>query len=250
MKTKIKTQMIRKLLLLISLLLFPVTMWYFSPAIIMMGMMEHVMNGSFFIFMAMLVLSAFCGRVFCGYLCPAGSLQECAAGVNDKPAKQGKRNNIKYVIWLCWIVALIVCFILGKKEVTVDFFFMTDHGISVTEIYNYITYYGVILLLLMPALFQGRRASCHYICWMAPFMVIGEKIGQFLHIPQLHVTAEKEKCISCKQCSQVCPMGLDVEQMVQEKGNCCSTECIQCGACIEKCPKEVLHYSMKRAEKH
>lgn len=243
---KTKTQTIRKLLLLISLLLFPITMWYFSPAIIMMGMMEHVMNGSFFVFMAMLLLSTFCGRVFCGYLCPAGSLQECVAAVNNKTAKQGKRNNIKYVIWTVWIIALIVCFILGKNDVTVDFFFMTDHGISVTGIYNYITYYGVILLLLCPALFHGRRASCHYICWMAPFMVIGEKIGQFLHIPQLHVAAEREKCISCKQCSQVCPMGLDVEGMIQKKGNCRSTECIQCGACIEKCPKKVLHYSMKK----
>ena len=35
-----KRQHIRKLCLLIALLLFPITMWYFSPAIISMAMME------------------------------------------------------------------------------------------------------------------------------------------------------------------------------------------------------------------
>lgn len=240
-----KRQQIRKLLLLISLLLFPVTMWYFSPAIICMAMMEHIMNGSFFVFMMMLILSTFMGRVFCGYLCPAGGLQECAAQINSKPAKQGKRNLIKYVIWCIWIIMLVVLFILAKNDVTIDFFYMTDHGVSVTEVYNYVIYYGVILLLICPALIHGRRAACHYICWMAPFMVIGEKAGRLLHIPQLHVEAKREACIGCKQCNKVCPMGLEVEQMVKDQGNCISTECILCGACVDGCPKKVLRYTIK-----
>ncbi len=238
-------QQIRKLLLLISLLLFPVTMWYFSPAIISMAMLEHIMNGSFFVFLAMFVLSTFLGRIFCGYLCPAGGLQECAVAVNNKPARQGKRDIIKYVIWIIWVIMLIVLFIMGKNDVTTDFFYMTDHGVSVTEVYNYVIYYGVVFLLLCPALIHGRRASCHYICWMAPFMVIGEKIGRTLHIPQLTILAEKEKCVSCRQCTNVCPMGLEVEEMVTKQGSCVSTECIQCGMCVDNCPKKVLRYAMK-----
>lgn len=239
-----KRQKIRKLTLLIALLLFPITMWYFSPAIISMAMAQHIMNGSFFVFMAMLICSTFAARVFCAYACPAGCLQECVAQTNDASAKQGNRDKIKFVIWSIWIIMLIVLFILGNGKVTVDFFFMTDHGVSVTEIYNYVIYYGVILLLFLPALIHGKRAACHYICWMAPFMIFGEKIGQFLHIPQLHVSSKKDKCIGCNKCSSVCPMGLNVAKMVQEKGGCISTECIQCGACIEHCPKKVLKYSM------
>ena len=44
---------------------------------------------------------------------------------------------------------------------------------------------------------------------MAPFMIIGSKVGQFLHIPQLHIEADKSKCISCKKCNSVCPMGVE-----------------------------------------
>ena len=40
-------------------------------------------------------------------------------------------------------------------------------------------------------------------------------------------------------------MGLDVKQMVSEGVNSKCMECIQCGACVDECPKKVLKYSMK-----
>lgn len=99
-----------------------------------------------------------------------------------------------------------------------------------------------------PALIHGRRASCHYICWMAPFMVIGEKIGQALHILQLHIEVKNKQCISCRQCNKACPMGLDVEQMVKKQENCVNTECIQCGACVDGCLRKVLGYALKKVK--
>ena len=88
-------QRIRKTTLLISLLLFPITMWYFSPYIIISAAMEHVINGSFIVFAAMLVFSMFFGRVWCGYLCPAGGLQECALRINAFLAE----SAAEHVLW-------------------------------------------------------------------------------------------------------------------------------------------------------
>lgn len=112
-------QRIRKTLLVTSFLLFPVTIWYFSPYLIIQAASRHIMNGSFLVFSAMLVLSMFLGRVWCGYLCPAGGLQECLFMCNPNPARQGWRNQIKYVIWIVWIAAIVVTFILGKNDVTI-----------------------------------------------------------------------------------------------------------------------------------
>ncbi len=237
-------QKIRKTLLFISFLLFPVTIWYFSPYLIIQAASEHIMNGSFIVFVMMFVLSMFLGRVWCGWLCPAGGVQECALHINDRPAKQGKRDWIKYVIWIIWMSAIVVTFILGKNHVRIDPFYMTDHGISVSEIYDYVIYYGVLLIIVLPSFIHGRRAACHYICWMAPFMVIGSTVGRWLHLPQLHIEADKAGCISCGKCSKVCPMGLDVKKMVSEGKNSKCTECIQCGACVDECPKKALSYKL------
>lgn len=235
-------QKVRKCLLLISFLLFPITIWYFSPYLIINAAMEHIINGSFIVFCLMLVLSMFCGRAWCGYFCPAGGLQECAMRVNDNPAKQKNRDKIKYVIWTVWIIAVIASFICGKNDVRINPFYMTDHGISVSGITNYVVYYAVIMLLVIPSIIHGRRAACHYICWMAPFMVIGSTVGRWLHLPQLHVEAEAENCVKCGLCNKACSMGLDVREMVQANSISKNTECIQCGACVDGCPKKALKY--------
>ena len=80
--------------------------------------------------------------------------------------------------------------------------------------------------------------------WMAPFMVIGSTVGRWLHLPQLHIEADNNDCISCGRCNKACPMGLDVKKMVAEGCNSKCTECIQCGACVDECPKKVLRYKM------
>lgn len=241
-----KRQNIRKLILIISMLLFPITIWYMSPYLIIQGAIEGIISGSFIVFVCMLPGSVFLGRTFCGWLCPMGGMQECLFAVNENIPRQGWRNNIKYAIWVVWIAVVFICFIFRNKEFSIDFFYMTDHGISISEIYNYIIYYGVILLVLIPAVLFGKRVFCHYFCWMAPFMAIGTKTRHLLHLPGLHITSEKEKCISCKKCNQKCPMGLNVAELV--KGNHdFGTECIQCGSCADHCPKKALSYGFKKS---
>ncbi len=76
---------------------------------------------------------------------------------------------------------------------------------------------------------------------MAPFMVIGDKIRNKLHIKGLRLESEKEKCISCKICDKHCPMSLSVCENVQNQ-QLNDSECILCGACIDSCPKRVIKY--------
>jgi len=73
-------------------------------------------------------------------------------------------------------------------------------------------------------------------------MIIGGFVGRKLHLPQLHIEAKPKNCVSCKKCNQACPMGLDVENMVQAGKNASRSECVQCGACVDTCPQKVLSY--------
>ncbi len=75
-------------------------------------------------------------------------------------------------------------------------------------------------------------------------MIIGNKIRFMLKIPSLKLKADKSKCISCPICSKVCPMNLNVQNMVVfQKMN--HTECILCGSCIDNCPKNVILFIYK-----
>ena len=239
-----KRQNVRKIVQISSLLLFPIIMWYFSPYLIIDGALSHVINGSCIVFLLLLIVGTFGGRVFCGYICPMGGLQECAFLINDKPLKRSRKYMSKYIIWAIWIVGIIMAHLVGKGNYKIDFFYQTDHGISVSNIYNYIIYYFVILLIFIPAIVGGKRFACHYFCWIAPFMIIGEKLGRVLHIPQIHIKAKKEACISCNKCSKSCPMSIDVKEQV-ESGKIIDSECIHCGACVDNCPKKVLSFTMK-----
>ncbi len=241
----------RHFTLTVALLAFPVTIWYFSPYLIIMAAMQHVINGSFIVFTLMFLLGIFFGRLWCGYFCPTGGMSDCFARFSSKEPKQGWRNYIKYGIWLVWLSGVVICHALGKGEYTIQPFFMTDHGISVSNIYCYIIYYGIILLFLLPAILHGKRATCHYICWMAPFMAMGYRLGRLLHLPQLRMQVKKDGCVSCGKCRKACPMSLDVPALVKAGGinSLNSAECILCGECASACGAGILGYEFGTAGK-
>jgi polyferredoxin len=105
-------------------------------------------------------------------------------------------------------------------------------------------YYIVVTLFFGLAAIVGRRAACHTVCWIAPFMVIGRWIRNQLRWPSLRLKAEQSKCIDCKACTRACPMSLDVNAMVRS-GVVEHSECSLCGTCVDTCPKDVLAYTFK-----
>ncbi|GAK57070.1 4Fe-4S ferredoxin iron-sulfur binding domain protein [Candidatus Vecturithrix granuli] len=88
---------------------------------------------------------------------------------------------------------------------------------------------------------------CHYVCWMAPFMVLGTALKNILKWPSLHLKANIEQCINCKCCNKACPMSLPVNEMVQ-RAAMQHSECILCGECVEICPKDVIRYTFSRPQ--
>jgi ferredoxin-type protein NapH len=239
-----KRQKLRKGLIIVSFLILPITLYYFSPILIIQGAFEGVAVGSVIVFALMALFSLFFGRAFCGWVCPLGGMQDCLALASDKKARGKRRNWIKYFIFVPWLAFIVVGAVVAKGIKKVDFFYMTNHGISISDIHSLIIYFVVITVVTVMALVAGKRSFCHYACWMAPFMIIGTKIKDGLKIPSLHLTASTEKCSNCKLCSKQCPMSLEVDAMVN-RNNMKNSECILCGQCVDSCPRKAIQFSFK-----
>ncbi len=235
MKTR---QKIRKSIILVSFLLFPITMFYLSPVIIIFGASKGIIVGSFILFSILFISSLFFGRFFCGWVCPGAGIQEAFFPVNDAPVKRS--NWIKYLIWAPWIIAIIVLFILNGIH-TVDPFFGIKYGISMAEPHNYIIFYFFLALFVVLSLVVGKRSFCHHVCWMAPFMILGRKMRNLFKWPSLHLNANPVECKKCHLCTRHCPMSLEVEAMVLS-GGMEHEECILCGSCVDNCGKGAIRY--------
>lgn len=172
----VNRQKMRKTIIFISALLFPITLFYYSPYVIIRAAMNSIACGSFIVFGCMLLFSIFFGRIFCGYACAGAGLGEMAGCINSKPPKLGKLRYIKYVVWAIWIATIIFLYINSGGIKAVDPLYGTTNGISITAAPEYVVYYVVGFLLFGMPLLVGKRAFCHYLCWMAPFMNIGMKI--------------------------------------------------------------------------
>lgn len=241
-------QRVRKAIIILAFLSFPITMNFFSPYVIIDGTANGIVNGSLVMFGLMFISSLFLGRLWCGWVCPAGGLQEMVEPVNTRAVNGKKVDWIKWLIWIPWITLIIVLAVRAGGYRSVDLLLHTQGGISVAGSVDrpifiaYIIYYFVIALFVGLAFFAGRRAGCHTICWMAPFMIIGRWLRNLFAWPSLRLKAIPEACADCKKCTSNCPMSLDVNGMVQ-LGKMENSECILCGTCVDNCSKNVIRYS-------
>lgn len=179
---------------------------------------------------------------------PCGGLQEICFSVNNKQAKGGRLNLIKYLIWTIWLFAIAGAVVRVGGYNAIDLLYKIENGVSVSKPVMYIVYYGAIVIIVSMAFTLGKRATCHYLCWMAPFMVLGRKIGNLLRLPLLRLVTDSANCISCNQCNRNCPMSLDVMKMVQSQ-TMDNAECILCGRCIDGCKTKAIKYSFGLPEK-
>jgi len=241
-------QRVRKALVILTFLSFPITMNYLSPYVIIDGAMNGIVNGSLVMFGLMFVSSLFLGRAWCGWVCPGGGMQEIVEPINSRPVNGRKVDWIKWLIWTPWITLIVLLAVNAGGYQKMDLLYHTQGGISVAGsadrpiLFAYIIYYFVIALFVGLAVFAGRRAGCHTICWMAPFMMIGRWLRNRLAWPSLRLKAEPSACADCRKCTGSCPMSLDVNAMVQI-GKMENVECILCGTCVDNCAKQAIRYS-------
>jgi len=188
------------------------------------------------------------GRAVCGWACPIGLLQRATAKVPRFLKKKiplfNKLGNLrierffryfKYILLLglVFLTSIFLAFVFTDLcpvgMITGTFpIMLLKPGVYGPDTYFYPALMILILFFILILLIE--RGWCRYFC------PVGAILAPFNKISFLHLEIDKDKCIHCNACSNVCPMGIDVPNMNRD------TECILCGKCVNACPESIIRF--------
>lgn len=106
------------------------------------------------------------------------------------------------MIWVPWAGIIIYMAVTAGGFKRADFFYQTTFGFSIADVYALFIYLIIVIITVILSLAVGRRAVCHYVCWMSHFMIAGRKLRNLFKWPSLRLWAEKDKCIDLQDLYQ------------------------------------------------
>lgn len=193
----------------------------------------QVHESNIWIFGGVSVATLLLGGVFCGFLCPLGSVQEWLAGIGRRifPKRFNALSGTKLDRALGFLRYAILGIILyfTTRAISLVFsrfdpyyalfhFWMGDAFLSAV---------GVLAVVFILSLFV-ERPWCR---WFCPF---GALLGLMQILSPWKIVRRDSTCTSCSSCTRACPMGI----RVHEKRRVFDTRCNRCGRCVDACPRE------------
>jgi len=188
------------------------------------------------------------GRAVCAWACPIGLLQRGTGKVARKLKTNypffNRLGTIKFEPYLRYIKYIIILTLVVLTPILIGFMFtdicpvgvltgtvpimILNPGLYIPTFYFFIAI--IIFILFFILIFTVERGWCRYFC------PVGAILAPFNKISLYQVSVDKDRCIHCNACSEVCPMGIDIPNMYRDP------ECILCGKCVEVCPKELITF--------
>jgi len=175
------------------------------------------------------------GKIWCGWLCHLGALQEFIfLSPKIKILTTNKAQKILKVIQISVFVLWITQLIITKTNIFCEYdpFKVAFNLISATA-----TGYLLLVLLLISSVLI-YRPFCRSIC------PVGLILGLTTYLPGARKLDKNSACINCKSCDKECKQ----RAMIHEnKVTTLRTEdCIMCGECISECKIKALNVTWSK----
>lgn len=191
--------------------------------------------GTLTFFTILLLVLLFGRRVVCGWNCPCVGIRETVGfAFREKTLRSSTAWNWRYTKWFffaLYMIAFVLIMFSGTAYVSPFYSgFLALVGV---------TYFGSFFI----APLTGNRFYCRYLC---PY---GATFGLLNHIGYYGIRMDKDACVDCRRCEQVCDMGIPVWQQGKDHGRVTGLEdCMGCGRCVVSCPTDALEFRDVRNE--
>ncbi|MHC1683101.1 MAG: FMN-binding protein [Clostridiaceae bacterium] len=169
------------------------------------------------------------GPVFCGWICPFGTLQDVFARLG---AKLGIKKLVMPAILKKILVFSRYTLLIITILISTDFIFTLlslDPRANITTLLGgkmLIVAGWIIIFVFLAISMFFERPFCNYLC------IEGAKFGVLSTLRPLTIVRNKETCVGCNKCNKACPMNIDISSYGQVR----SPQCINCLECIVACP--------------
>lgn len=187
------------------------------------------------------------GRFFCGYVCAFGALSDAVYGISQGAQKLLHRKLPKIPLsatrYLCWIKYIVLGLII---VLCLTGLYTETQGSSAWDVFSLIlagnfhlrayTVGCILLAVILVGMAFKERFFCLYLCPM------GAIFSLLPMIPWCNMDRDRQVCPGkCGACKKACPAALDIDGDTPTSG-----ECIQCGKCVQICPKKNIRSGIVR----
>lgn len=231
---------------------YPVSLFFYFDPLLSIGTLlsSGTVHRWLILSLTVVVLTLFLGRVFCGWICPLGAINDAVAKLKKRRTRDWITANsprklfrTKYYLLVAFLVsALSGTLVLGLLD-PLSLFARGFHGL-VGPLFDWA---GVAFFshpLAQPGgwvaalLFAGVIVANLWIprLWCRGFCPLGALLGFLSRWVPFGVRRDTETCTSCNMCDSACGGAAAPSDMIR------LTECTVCMNCTTICPVDSLSF--------